>query len=101
MQVKVKLYVYLQQSMYNVSVPEVLQLYNVTQENAGWYTCLVSNQIGRTYQSAWLTVEGEGTYAHYLIFTAFSFLSLFYFVAFNIHFISPLSLYFLAQIMCL
>lgn len=43
--------------------PEILYIRNVTYEDAGWYTCLVTNSMGRAYQSAWLTVEGE-----YLLF---------------------------------
>ncbi|XP_052098612.1 fibroblast growth factor receptor 2-like isoform X2 [Mytilus californianus] len=46
----------IQQSMVNVSQPEILIIKNVTKDNAGWYTCLISNPLGRDYQSAWLTV---------------------------------------------
>ncbi|KAG8441165.1 hypothetical protein GDO86_006779 [Hymenochirus boettgeri] len=35
---------------------EVLQLRNVTFEDAGQYTCLAANSIGLSYHSAWLTV---------------------------------------------
>ncbi|XP_056304386.1 fibroblast growth factor receptor 3 isoform X2 [Danio aesculapii] len=35
---------------------EVLQLRNVSFEDAGEYTCLVGNSVGISYQSAWLTV---------------------------------------------
>nr|XP_046242650.1 fibroblast growth factor receptor 1-A-like [Scatophagus argus] len=35
---------------------EVLQLRNVTFDDAGEYTCLAGNSIGISYQSAWLTV---------------------------------------------
>lgn len=35
---------------------EVLQLRNVSFEDAGKYTCLAGNSIGFSYHSAWLTV---------------------------------------------
>uniref|UniRef100_A0A3B4E9F4 Fibroblast growth factor receptor n=1 Tax=Pygocentrus nattereri TaxID=42514 RepID=A0A3B4E9F4_PYGNA len=35
---------------------EVLQLRNVTLEDAGMYTCLAGNSIGNSHHSAWLTV---------------------------------------------
>lgn len=35
---------------------EVLQLRNVSLEDAGKYTCLAGNSIGFSYHSAWLTV---------------------------------------------
>ncbi|XP_063434967.1 fibroblast growth factor receptor 3-like [Mytilus trossulus] len=51
----------IQQSMVNVSQPEILIIKNVTKDNAGWYTCLIANPLGRDYQTAWLTViEGSG-----------------------------------------
>ena len=40
----------------NLSDPEVLVLENVTQEDAGWYTCLAGNTNGNSFLSAWLTV---------------------------------------------
>ncbi|XP_061194656.1 fibroblast growth factor receptor 4-like isoform X3 [Saccostrea echinata] len=45
------------QSSFNLTHPEILYIRNVTYEDAGWYTCLVTNSMGRAYQSAWLTVE--------------------------------------------
>jgi len=33
-----------------------LQLYNVTVNQSGWYTCLAGNTIGLSHHSAWLTV---------------------------------------------
>lgn len=35
---------------------EVLQLRNVSFDDAGKYTCLAGNSIGFSYHSAWLTV---------------------------------------------
>ncbi|XP_063415618.1 uncharacterized protein LOC134697337 [Mytilus trossulus] len=46
----------IQQSMVNLSQQDILIIKNVTKDNAGWYTCVVSNQLGRDYQSAWLAV---------------------------------------------
>ncbi|CAH2277346.1 fibroblast growth factor receptor 4 [Pelobates cultripes] len=43
----------------NTSEVEVLQLRNVSMEDAGEYTCLAGNSIGLSYQSAWLTVLPE------------------------------------------
>uniref|UniRef100_A0A4W4E6R3 Fibroblast growth factor receptor n=1 Tax=Electrophorus electricus TaxID=8005 RepID=A0A4W4E6R3_ELEEL len=40
---------------------EVLQLKNVSLEDAGVYTCLAGNSIGHSHHSAWLTVN-EGIY---------------------------------------
>ncbi|KAL4231169.1 Fibroblast growth factor receptor-like 1 [Mactra antiquata] len=36
--------------------PRELVLYNVTEEDEGWYTCLVANTVGMNYRSAWLQV---------------------------------------------
>nr|XP_022288762.1 fibroblast growth factor receptor 2-like isoform X2 [Crassostrea virginica] len=47
----------IQQSSFNLTKPETLFIRNVTYEDAGWYTCLVTNAMGRAFQSAWLTVE--------------------------------------------
>ncbi|CAG2236821.1 ISWI [Mytilus edulis] len=47
------------QSMVNLSHPEILTIKNVTKDNAGWYGCLISNPLGRYYQTAWLTVLDE------------------------------------------
>ncbi|XP_065924904.1 fibroblast growth factor receptor 4 isoform X7 [Magallana gigas] len=47
----------IQQSSFNLTKPEILYIRNVTYEDAGWYTCLVTNSMGRAFQSAWLTVE--------------------------------------------
>ncbi|XP_076469664.1 fibroblast growth factor receptor 2-like isoform X2 [Babylonia areolata] len=46
----------IQTATVNNSEPELLILHNVTAEDAGWYTCIVSNAVGREYASAWLTV---------------------------------------------
>ncbi|KAK3606106.1 hypothetical protein CHS0354_006469 [Potamilus streckersoni] len=53
----------LQQSGFNKNIgdPQILVIRNVTQEEAGWYTCLVANTIGINYVSAWLTVINENT----------------------------------------
>ncbi|XP_076100138.1 fibroblast growth factor receptor 2-like [Mytilus galloprovincialis] len=47
------------QSMVNLSHPEILTIKNVAKDNAGWYGCLISNPLGRYYQTAWLTVLDE------------------------------------------
>lgn len=39
----------------------LLELNSVTSEDSGWYTCLVSNSLGRTYESAWLNVKDSMT----------------------------------------
>ncbi|XP_014667612.1 PREDICTED: fibroblast growth factor receptor 3-like isoform X2 [Priapulus caudatus] len=36
--------------------PGKLVIHNITQKDAGWYTCLVGNSIGIVHQSAWLDV---------------------------------------------
>ncbi|XP_062609328.1 fibroblast growth factor receptor 4-like [Saccostrea cucullata] len=57
----------IQQSRLNHS-SEILYIKNVTYEDAGWYTCLVTNAVGRAYQSAWLTVTVPSTLAKRTIF---------------------------------
>lgn len=58
---------------------ELLQLRNVTLEDAGVYTCLAGNSIGNSHHSAWLTVY-EGIYgsfgALFRLTFFFSFLSI-------------------------
>ena len=50
-----------QRSGINSSDVEVLTLSNVTEDDAGEYTCKVSNYIGDVSQSGWLTViPGNG-----------------------------------------
>uniref|UniRef100_A0AAY5K9V5 Fibroblast growth factor receptor n=1 Tax=Esox lucius TaxID=8010 RepID=A0AAY5K9V5_ESOLU len=49
----------LKRSGINSSDVEVLTLTNVTEEDAGQYTCKVSNYIGEVNQSGWLTVVPE------------------------------------------
>uniref|UniRef100_A0A8C8MBQ2 Fibroblast growth factor receptor n=1 Tax=Oncorhynchus tshawytscha TaxID=74940 RepID=A0A8C8MBQ2_ONCTS len=49
----------LKRSGINSSDVEVLTLTNVTEEDAGEYTCKVSNYIGEVNQSGWLTVNPE------------------------------------------
>ncbi|XP_018419462.1 PREDICTED: fibroblast growth factor receptor 2 isoform X2 [Nanorana parkeri] len=46
----------LKHSGINSSSAEVLNLYNVTEADAGEYVCLTSNYIGKANKSAWLTV---------------------------------------------
>ncbi|XP_041956609.1 fibroblast growth factor receptor 1-A-like isoform X1 [Alosa sapidissima] len=46
----------LKHSGVNSSDTQVLTLYNVTEEESGQYICKVSNYIGESNQSAWLTV---------------------------------------------
>ncbi|XP_076651117.1 fibroblast growth factor receptor homolog 1 [Halictus rubicundus] len=36
--------------------PEVLMLYNVTEKDEGWYTCIAQNTLGETFSSAYLRV---------------------------------------------
>ncbi|KAK0096930.1 hypothetical protein PV326_003858 [Microctonus aethiopoides] len=36
--------------------PEVLTLYNVTEKDEGWYTCIAQNTLGETFSSAYLSV---------------------------------------------
>lgn len=45
-----------QRSGINSSDVEVLIVANVTEEDAGEYTCQVSNYLGQVNQSGWLTV---------------------------------------------
>ncbi|XP_034179650.1 fibroblast growth factor receptor homolog 1 isoform X1 [Osmia lignaria lignaria] len=44
--------------------PEVLKLYNVTEQDEGWYTCIAQNALGETFSSAYLrvveTLEEQG-----------------------------------------
>ncbi|XP_014667470.1 PREDICTED: fibroblast growth factor receptor 3-like [Priapulus caudatus] len=39
--------------------PGKLVIHNITQKDAGWYTCLVGNSIGIVHQSAWLDVPAS------------------------------------------
>ncbi|XP_076677141.1 fibroblast growth factor receptor homolog 1 isoform X1 [Andrena cerasifolii] len=39
-----------------VENPEVLTLYNVTEKDEGWYTCIAQNTLGETFSSAYLRV---------------------------------------------
>ncbi|XP_076295866.1 fibroblast growth factor receptor homolog 1 isoform X3 [Lasioglossum baleicum] len=36
--------------------PELLILYNVTEKDEGWYTCIAQNNLGETFSSAYLQV---------------------------------------------
>ncbi|XP_011254082.1 fibroblast growth factor receptor homolog 1 isoform X2 [Camponotus floridanus] len=36
--------------------PEELKLYNVTEKDEGWYTCIAQNTLGETFSSAYLRV---------------------------------------------
>ncbi|KAL6423756.1 hypothetical protein ACFW04_010317 [Cataglyphis niger] len=36
--------------------PEELKLYNVTEKDEGWYTCIAQNNLGETFSSAYLRV---------------------------------------------
>lgn len=36
--------------------PEVLKLYNVTEKDEGWYTCIAQNTLGETFSTAYLRV---------------------------------------------
>ncbi|XP_054004822.1 fibroblast growth factor receptor homolog 1-like isoform X2 [Hylaeus anthracinus] len=40
----------------DVPNPEVLELYNVTEKDEGWYTCIAQNTLGETFSSAYLRV---------------------------------------------
>uniref|UniRef100_A0A2S2Q3V2 receptor protein-tyrosine kinase n=1 Tax=Sipha flava TaxID=143950 RepID=A0A2S2Q3V2_9HEMI len=40
-------------------IPEVLQLFNVTYLDEGWYTCVAANNLGMSYASAYLKVVNE------------------------------------------
>ena len=56
---------------------EVLQLRNVSFDDAGEYTCLAGNSIGFSHHSAWLTVlEGINGSVSRLHFHYFPFFSL-------------------------
>ncbi|XP_052770650.1 fibroblast growth factor receptor 4-like [Mya arenaria] len=48
----------LQQSGFEKTVddPQLLELKNVSVNDAGWYTCLAANSVGMNYRSAYLTV---------------------------------------------
>ncbi|XP_014604414.1 PREDICTED: fibroblast growth factor receptor homolog 1-like isoform X2 [Polistes canadensis] len=39
-----------------VENPEELKLYNVTEKDEGWYTCIAQNTLGETFSSAYLRV---------------------------------------------
>lgn len=49
-------FVQFQQSGINVTKPAVYTIYNATFEDAGKYTCLVTNDYGKALTSAWITV---------------------------------------------
>ncbi|KAK3860047.1 hypothetical protein Pcinc_024337 [Petrolisthes cinctipes] len=36
--------------------PQVLVLHNVTERDAGWYTCIAANSLGESYSTAYLSV---------------------------------------------
>ncbi|XP_018351954.1 PREDICTED: fibroblast growth factor receptor homolog 1-like isoform X2 [Trachymyrmex septentrionalis] len=40
----------------NADDPEELKLYNVTEKDEGWYTCIAQNTLGETFSSAYLRV---------------------------------------------
>ncbi|XP_018365757.1 PREDICTED: fibroblast growth factor receptor homolog 1-like isoform X2 [Trachymyrmex cornetzi] len=40
----------------NAEDPEELKLYNVTEKDEGWYTCIAQNTLGETFSSAYLRV---------------------------------------------
>ncbi|XP_050546487.1 fibroblast growth factor receptor homolog 1-like isoform X2 [Daktulosphaira vitifoliae] len=44
---------------YEEGYPEILQLFNVTHLDEGWYTCVAGNSLGITYASAYLKVVDE------------------------------------------
>lgn len=51
---------------------EVLQLRNVSFDDAGEYTCLAGNSIGYSHHSAWLSVfEGISSSVSFLCLTHF------------------------------
>lgn len=40
--------------------PQVLVLTNVTEKDAGWYTCIAANSLGTSFSTAYLSVtDGE------------------------------------------
>ncbi|XP_011300094.1 fibroblast growth factor receptor homolog 1 isoform X2 [Fopius arisanus] len=39
-----------------VENPETLTLYNVTEKDEGWYTCIAQNTLGETFSNAYLSV---------------------------------------------
>lgn len=47
---------HLQTNNYDVDDPEILVLKNVTHADAGWYTCVASNQLGTSFANAYLRV---------------------------------------------
>ncbi|XP_020288431.1 fibroblast growth factor receptor homolog 1-like isoform X2 [Pseudomyrmex gracilis] len=40
----------------DTDTPEELRLYNVTEKDEGWYTCIAQNTLGETFSSAYLRV---------------------------------------------
>ncbi|XP_076295865.1 fibroblast growth factor receptor homolog 1 isoform X2 [Lasioglossum baleicum] len=44
------------QSGVDTQNPELLILYNVTEKDEGWYTCIAQNNLGETFSSAYLQV---------------------------------------------
>jgi hypothetical protein len=45
-----------------VENPEELKLYNVTEKDEGWYTCIAQNTLGETFSSAYLRVVESESY---------------------------------------